>query len=850
MQNQNGIMCKDDTRRLEVINSTLNGIDYIEVEPTNQKKIQIYLLKPISPGSSELEEKLGKIENYEISGGVRIKDIRCKSVSVNDDKKSITIILNTSGDFSPYTLEIKIGLPFLDPIFSKQVFSFKAGCPLHFDCRPEEFSEPEKAEEPPVIDYMAKDYASFRRALIDFISTKYPYWAERSEADLGMALVDLFSYVADRLSYYQDAVANEAYLETARQRVSVKRHACLIDYNIHEGLNARTFLFMKIANGSSGTVPAGTTVLSRLEIPLKLEGATLVPPHDAEIQNSVRSQALSASEAVFKTVEDATLHSTLNEIKIHTWGNEQCCLPRGTASLDLIGDLAFDLNRDGPKGNRQETWRLKEGDFLLLEEIKSPESGERVDADPNHRQVVRLTRVESNSDPMLDPTHLTRVSWDRIDALSFPLWVSTKLENGRKERYISVARGNLVLADHGRTIEEWHPANPESDPKAPGIKKGDTAYTFELKKGPMTFCTMRQKNGIKKPSVQEMFKVNPHEAIADVHIERWEDQQVSPSGERPKWEVWPDLLGSNPFDRHFVVETRNDGRAVIRFGDGKFGMKPPEGSHFKVTYRIGNGPGGNVGAEKLVHIVKRDPNDPAMKDKNWPEILMVRNPLPAWGGTEPETIDQVKLLAPKAFHAELLRTVTEDDYAQMAEKHPEVSKAVATFRWTGSWHTVYVTIDPKGHTELTPDLKEHLRLHLSQYKLAGYDINIDSPAFVPLEIEVRVCINRNHFRAHVKEALLKALSNQELPGGGKGFFHPDNYTFGQAVYLSQLYSALEKVDGVDSVDFVVFKRLGKRENNELERGYIPMGRLEIARLDNDPNFPENGVLRLNMLGGK
>jgi hypothetical protein len=27
-------------------------------------------------------------------------------------------------------------------------------------------------------------------------------------------------------------------------------------------------------------------------------------------------------------------------------------------------------------------------------------------------------------------------------------------------------------------------------------------------------------------------------------------------------------------------------------------------------------------------------------------------------------------------------------------------------------------------------------------------------------------------------------------------------------------------------------------------------RLEIARLDNDPNFPENGVLRLIMEGGK
>jgi hypothetical protein len=31
---------------------------------------------------------------------------------------------------------------------------------------------------------------------------------------------------------------------------------------------------------------------------------------------------------------------------------------------------------------------------------------------------------------------------------------------------------------------------------------------------------------------------------------------------------------------------------------------------------------------------------------------------------------------------------------------------------------------------------------------------------------------------------------------------------------------------------------------------MPLGRLEIARLDNDPNFPEHGLLRLDLRGGK
>jgi len=274
-------------------------------------------------------------------------------------------------------------------------------------------------------------------------------------------------------------------------------------------------------------------------------------------------------------------------------------------------------------------------------------------------------------------------------------------------------------------------------------------------------------------------------------------------------------------------------------------MKPPEESHLKVTYRIGNGAAGNVGAETLVHILEPDPLIP-----DWPHIAGVHNPLPAVGGIDPETLDQVKHLAPRAFHAEQFRAVSEEDYARATEEHQEVDKTVAAFRWTGSWHTVFITIDPSSGRDLPPDLEARIRSHINRYRLAGYDIEIDPPIYIPLEIEINICVARDHFRAHVKEAVLEALSNQTFPNGGRGFFHPDNFTFGQPVYISRLYKALEQITGVDSAEVVLFKRLGKAENHELDKGYIPMGRLEIACLDNAPNFPENGVLRLNMMGGK
>jgi hypothetical protein len=102
----------------------------------------------------------------------------------------------------------------------------------------------------------------------------------------------------------------------------------------------------------------------------------------------------------------------------------------------------------------------------------------------------------------------------------------------------------------------------------------------------------------------------------------------------------------------------------------------------------------------------------------------------------------------------------------------------------------------------------------------------------------------------VEKALITALSNMSLADERRGFFHPDNFTFGQSLFLSRIYAAIDTVEGVRSSNVTVFKKFGIVANCELEKGYISMGRLEVARLDNDLNFPENGVLRLVMRGGK
>ena len=225
------------------------------------------------------------------------------------------------------------------------------------------------------------------------------------------------------------------------------------------------------------------------------------------------------------------------------------------------------------------------------------------------------------------------------------------------------------------------------------------------------------------------------------------------------------------------------------------------------TYRVGNGAAGNVGAEAIAHLFSADAGLRGA-------VKLVRNPLAAEGGAEPETVAQVRAYAPEAFRTQE-RAVTEADYAEVTERHPGVQRAVATFRWTGSWHTVFITVDRVGGLSVDSEFKETIRQHVERYRMAGHDLEIDGPRYVSLEVEMHVCVEADYFREDVKGELLTLFSNRALSDGRRGLFHPDNFTFGQTVYLSPLIAAAQRVAGVMSVQVTKFQRQGVPDNKAL-----------------------------------
>lgn len=779
-------------QRVEAVRDavTVNGIDYLEVLP-GQRKLAVHFLHAL-PGQPDEVPSGGTTltrSHVVIDGGDRVRGLRALGTATTDDV--LTVTTSGPGDFSTYRLRLVDPLTGrtprgFDPRLSELDFSFKAGCPTRFDCRRDDNCQP-----PPlpstVRDYLAKDYESFRRQMVDRIAARVPGWDDHP-ADAQVALVELLAFVADRLSYEQDAVATEAYLGTARRRTSIRRHARLLGYRVHEGCAARTFVHLPVT--AAQTVPAGTRFRTGGD--------------EGDVQ-------------VFESLHDLAAFPAHGGIDLHTWSDDLCCLPQGATSATLRIDHPLSLAA---------------GDFLLLEEIAGAESGEPADADRTHRAVVRLVEVGEPATDPLDGRAVLDVRWDAEDALRFPLRIVSETRDGDgslRRSVVGVAAGNMVLVEHGATVDGPVPLDTGLDDVGrwrPLLPDGRPTYAVPYDEL-VTDHTGRRV----RPSATALLATDPRQALPSITVAPANDPQDDHAF-RPV----ADLLASDADDRTLVVEPEDDGTATLRFGDGSYGREPDVHEPHVATYRVGHGAAGNVGPEA---ITRMDGDD-----------LVVRNPLAGTGGVDPEPTEQVRQDAPYAFRVQE-RAVTEADYgAIVTDRFPGVQRARGRMRWTGSWYTAFVTVDRTDGVAVDPAFTERVGRFLDGYRMAGVDVDVAQPRPVPVELELSVCAHDDRFATDVERDVLDVLSAGTTRAGRRGLFHPDNFTFGTPVHLSRVYAAVLAVPGVATVRATTFRRYGEHSRGELAAGVLRVHDMEIAQLANDPDVPERGVLTVRVGGAR
>jgi hypothetical protein len=795
-------LCSQSNRReLVLAKAGLNGIDYLEVlgPPGCGTELAITFLKDATGLALTTD-------NIVITGDTAVS-VTSVAPATAQATQVVTVQLGQTGDFAPYTLRLaavqvaadgKVTVTpdppdGLDPVLSTVTFSFKAGCPSPADCLPASTATPPPAA--PDINYLARDYDGFRQVMLDRLSVLTPAWTERHAADLGIVLVEALAYAADHLSYTQDAVGTEAYLATARSRISLRRHARLVDYLIGEGCNARALIAVDItADGL--TLPAGTLFYPGLPgLPVAAGSPAVQLPGTAP---------------AFAALQPVPLATEQDKIFFYTWGDENCCLPAGATSATLTAKLPQDGNLTS----------LTSGTILIFEEVLGPGTGVAEDADPARRCAVMLTAVrvqDHNGAWLADPvngTMITQVSWADADALPFSLGLSSTVD-GVPVGDVSVARGNIVLADQGTQV------NAEDLPEVPASGR----YYPQLMQSPVTFAVP-----FAAPASATAFLTqDPSQAVPVVTLT---------DSEGNGWTPQPDLLSSGSGDRHFVVEVEQDGTASLRFGDGEHGALPDPGLTFTATYGVGNGTAGNVGQDALGQAVLPVTTPPFPVS----DIAGIRNPLPVASGVDMESTDHIRQFAPFAFQ-EQERCVTEDDYGQQAALVPGVQAARGTLRWTGSWYTAFVSVEPAASV-LSAPLTATVGQDMALLPMMGTDVAVEAAIIVGLRIELAVCVDADHFRGDVQAALMTTFTG---PGG---LLNAASFTFGQTVYASPLIAAAQAVEGVSSVTLAVFSRLDAPWVDGTTDGFLTMGRLEIPRCDNDPDHLDHGLFTLALDGGK
>lgn len=885
--------CCDEQRRIEIRKQErdLNGIDRLEVisqglpKDRKQRTLRVYFVIP--PANNATYELLNLLRDNKfsvyITGGESIKNIRVKSAVYDSDKQYLECDVDPRGDFSTYTMwlcsEDSLGpakgsfdqLPGLDRQLASVDFAFKVECPTDMDCRAI-WACPPKVYDQPQLDYLAKDYSSFRRLILDRMALLLPQWKERHPADLGVTLVELLAHVGDQLSYMQDAVGTEAYLGTARDRVSIRRHARLLDYRMHEGCNARVWVQVRICpDQQEAFILPKNVSLSELDVEKRTAGTCFTTDTGDDTSLGIDVDELvriigDRSPEVFEPIHDVFLHQDNNELNFYTWDAGRCCLPKGAVKAAFEGHHAY----------------LAPGQTLIFKEICGPSSGNPSDADLTKRHAVRLIRVNGidfktydnkrrsgtpvnaiiprKTDELMKCDYV-EVEWDADDALPFPFCLSSIDEHGKQIKDVSVALGNIVLADHGWTMidaesgKEW--TVPAPNPVLAPVTDASCGHCSEesqlqrparfhpkLRLSGLTHVQQLPENFTSLPA-SSVYNQDPREALPAIQLV---DDHGYP------WKPQRDLIGSGATARDFVAEIGNDGQALLRFGDDVNGLEPTEDGTFFARYRVGNGSRGNVGADTITQIFAPEflnpevfPEERRAIASDTSVIESVTNPMPARGGIDPERLEDVRQYAPQAFKTPR-RCVTAEDYARRAEEHPAVQRAAARIRWTGSWHTIFLTVDRTDGLPVTTGFQEELLAWLEPWRMAGHDLRVNQPVYVSIELSLTVCISDGYFRSDVESVLLDAFSTRRRPDGSLGFFHPDKFTFGDPVFASAIYAVAQGVAGVNHVEITALRRQGSDDKEVPD--VFTVEPLQIVRLENDPSFPDHGLLNLTLMGGR
>ncbi len=262
------------------------------------------------------------------------------------------------------------------------------------------------------------------------------------------------------------------------------------------------------------------------------------------------------------------------------------------------------------------------------------------------------------------------------------------------------------------------------------------------------------------------------------------------------WHEVDTMAGLRPNDRNYVIFTDDEDRTTVVFGDGKQGLRPPTGvENIRGVYRTGIGKGGNVKAEKISQMMTRPLN-----------AKSVINPMRASGGADRENLHRARKNTPLALMA-LDRLVSVQDYSDFTRTFAGIEKASAVRISDGNKQLIHITIAGADDIPIDEDsdLYRNLLSALIDYGDPDQPVTVELRDLMLLLLKAEVKVLPDYkwdfVEPKIREALLDAF----------GF---EKRELGQDVYLSEVLSVMQNVEGVGYVDVNILDSISEKTSTD------------------------------------
>jgi predicted phage baseplate assembly protein len=605
-----------------------------------------------------------------------------------------------------------------------------------------------------------------------------PEWTDFNESDPGIALIEMFSWLADILIYRINKIPDKAYVKFLQ----------MIGVQLSLPAPAQAYLTFTVTSPTPVLIPGGTRV--------QASGAS---SGQVTFETVDDFYAAGANVAAVQTFDGATYSvvATFNPVdgsSYTAFGNS----PQVGSALYIGFDnaypaasgsqypLIFLVNTPSVTGQArggQSTKNISPPIDFVLEYSTATGWGTLPGVTDGTNQFTQTGVISFQA-----PSDWASVQWGALRRSTDPsyFWLRYRISQVLGSGYQSPPQLTNILTNSVLSL------NAETATgELLGASTGMPNQTFQISNYPVL---------PNPPSITGIVQVNEGDGYTT-------------------WKEVPDFSGSGS---DCEVYTLDHSAGVVTFGDGVHGKIPHwlslDGSNSEISdtpniqvtqYQYGGGSAGNVGANTITSMID-----------TVPFVAGVTNSLPALLGADQETVEDAEEKAPQQLRT-LGRAVTPGDFVTLAIQTPgariQRSTAIPLQRPQtqvvraadgsvivppDSPGVVTVIVVPDGPDPKKPMANDQtmaaVAAYLDAYRLVTCELYVTNPVYRLVEIEATITVAPGAITGTVQALVENALLAfyNPLSGGQQGA----GWDFGGTIYVSDAYRQILNVPGVQRIE--------------------------------------------------